>query len=136
MSHHIPDILRSFLTHWPGLLLIALSAATLAAVVVIGFALVLPKRTGGADTVAGARKFLHFISTVAPTVGLLGTIYGLLSSLLSAHPEEIPHFVGIALQTTYFGGILFLVCVFVENLAGYLTGPRRMQGSSEGAPGE
>lgn len=134
MSHNLLDILRSFLTHWPGLLLIALSVSTLAATVVILFALVLPNHTGGAATISGARKFLHFVSTVAPTVGLLGSIYGLLSSLLSAHPEQIPLFVGIALQTTYFGGILFLVCVFVGSLAGYLS--PRLHGGSEGASGE
>jgi len=82
-------------------------------------ALILPRRMGRVGTIRSARVCLNFVAATAPTVGLLGTIYGLLRSLLSARPEEIPQFIAVALQTTYVGGILFLVCVSLTTLADY-----------------
>ena len=121
LSHNIVDIARSLLTHWPGLLLVCLSVLTFTSIIIIGVALILPKQTGGLSTIHSASACLKFTSNTAPTVGLLGTIYGLLRSFLSAKPEDIPHYVGIALQTTYIGGILFLICVFFGALTDYFS---------------
>ena len=115
-SHDIFDIARSLPAHWPGLVLVCLSVATMAAAFTILAALILPRRVGRVGTIRGARVCLDFVASTAPTVGLLGTIYGLLRSLLSARPEEIPQFIALALQTTYVGGILFLVCVSLKTL--------------------
>jgi flagellar motor component MotA len=54
-------------------------------------------------------KLINFITNVSPSLGLLGTIYGLLLSLQIATPSEIPRFIGIALTTTYVGSFLFVV---------------------------
>lgn len=120
ISHNIFDVAKILLTHWPGLLLVCLSIVTFTSVIVIVVALILPNQTGDLHTIKSAGVCLKFVSNTSPTVGLLGTIYGLLRSFLSAKPEEIPHYVGIALQTTYIGGILFLICVFFGALTDYI----------------
>ena len=54
-------------------------------------------------------RVVYYITMVSPSIGLLGTIYGLIMGLNTADESSIPHFIGVALLTTFVGSVLYVI---------------------------
>jgi hypothetical protein len=95
---------------WIGVALIAMSILLLASLFSVPlFMFVYQKKWRHEYQNSFAIPTITVVANTAPSLGLLGTIYGLVQSLNTAQPEEIPKFIGIALTTTYVGALLFII---------------------------
>ena len=111
MSVDLVDVYRSLLGHWPGLILLALSVLTLAFVLATLWVMLRPDALNRRPQRHQLASGLRFCEEAAPAVGLVGTVYGLTGGFFAVGTEELPAFIGTALQTTYVGGILFLLAL-------------------------
>jgi biopolymer transport protein ExbB/TolQ len=116
MPREIPEIYMGLLGHWPGMLLYALSVIALG-LAISGAIFSFHEKTEVRDKFLNRILcYLKFVEEAAPTVGLIGTIYGLIGGLFSVKPEHIPFFIAVALYTTYIGGMIFLFSMFVRTM--------------------
>ncbi|MCB2013247.1 MAG: MotA/TolQ/ExbB proton channel family protein [Geminicoccaceae bacterium] len=116
MSVDLVDVYRSLLGHWPGLILLALSVLTLAFVLATLWVMLRPDALNRRPQRHQLASGLRFCEEAAPAVGLVGTVYGLTGGFFAVGTEELPAFIGTALQTTYVGGILFLLALAARML--------------------
>ena len=104
----LPFIFNTLYSNIIGKSLLALSVLMIASVIALFLSMSL-RRTKFYIREDVVFNVIRYITTVSPTVGLLGTIYGLITGLMATSKDQLPHFIGVALTTTFLGSILFLI---------------------------
>lgn len=110
----------SLISSWIGWILLLMASLVFTAIL----CLMVFKFSGNkSETIESQKKLcimiLKLSRAISPSLGLLGTVYGLLKGFMKTSSEELPRIMGMALTTTFVGVSLFLISFFVLFIINY-----------------
>ncbi len=104
---------------WVGGVLLLLAAFVLSASLCL---IILRYRDASKESVCKQKilctRILRLSANLAPSLGLLGTVLGLLQGFMVSTKDELPRMMGQALTTTFVGSLLFVISYFILFIQG------------------